>query len=288
MRIAICGASGFIGTQISRTLVMKGYEVVRIGREHFKNSASLHRSIDGCEVIINLCGAPIISKWDELYKHELYISRVETTKKLIKEIAILQNKPLLYISVSSISVYKRDFTHEDTSVNYGTDYLSLLAKEWEQEVKKVDAFGVRSVVFRLGAVLGKNGGILDEAKVAFKMGFGVIPGDGKQVLSWIHMDDVIDVFQRAIKDKKMQGIYNLVSPQSVNMKGFMSTFGKTIGRPAWLKIPKKLMKIRYGEGAEYFFKGSLVLPKRLQKDGYIFKYSDLSKALKSIENRQKI
>ena len=101
MRVAICGASGFIGTEISRALVNSGYEVVRIGREHFKDNEVLSNSLIGCEVVINLCGAPIVKKWDEIYKHELYVSRIETTKKLIKEISSLEKKPLLFLSASA-------------------------------------------------------------------------------------------------------------------------------------------------------------------------------------------
>ncbi len=129
MRIAICGANGFLGTYISRALVNSGYEVVRIGREHFKNSEVLYNSLYGCEVVINLCGAPIVKKWDEIYKHELYVSRIETTKKLIKEISRLENKPSLFISASAVGIYKEDLVHDDNSMEFSTSYLALLAKE---------------------------------------------------------------------------------------------------------------------------------------------------------------
>ena len=282
MRIAICGASGFIGTEISRVLVDSGYEVVRIGREHLENSEVLSNSLCGCEVVINLCGAPIVRKWDEKYKHELYVSRIETTKKLIKEISLLQKKPSLFISASAVGIYKENLVHEDDSTKFGTSYLSLLAKEWENEAQKAENFGLRIVVFRLGVVLGKSGGAIDEFKLAFKIGLGAIPGDGKQPFSWVHMDDVIEVFKRAIEETNMKGIYNLVAPECVTMKTYMSVFGKIIGRPAWLNIPAFLMKMRYGEGAESLLKGSFVVPFRLEKEGYIFKYGNLNKALKSI------
>jgi uncharacterized protein (TIGR01777 family) len=282
MRIAICGASGFIGTEISRVLVTSGYEVVRIGREHFKDSAVLSNSLMGCEVVLNLCGAPIVKKWDEIYKHELYVSRVETTKKLIKEISLLEQKPSLFISASAVGIYEEDLVHEDDSEVYGTSYLALLAKEWESEAKKSENFGLRSVVFRLGVVLGKGGGAIEEAKLAFKIGLGAVPGDGKQPFSWVHIDDVVAVFKRAIEDETMHGIYNLVAPESVNMKTFMTSFGKVIGRPAWLNVPEAMMKIRYGEGAESLLKGSFVLPVRLEKEGYKFKYDHLNKALSSV------
>ena len=282
MRIAICGASGFIGTHLSRALVKSGYEVVRIGREHFKNGDVLSNSLNGCEVVINLCGAPIVKKWDEIYKHELYVSRIETTKKLIKEISLLETKPSLFISASAVGIYEEDLVHKDDSQVYGTSYLALLAKEWESEAKKAENLELRSVIFRLGVVLGSDGGAIKEAKLAFKIGLGAIPGDGKQPFSWVHVDDVTAVFKRAIEDTAMQGVYNLVAPQRVNMKTFMTTFGKVIGRPAWLNVPEKMMKIRYGEGAESLLKGSFVVPFKLEKEGYTFKYVSLNNALNSI------
>ena len=282
MRIAICGANGFIGTQLSRVLVNKGHEIVSIGREHFKNAGSLVKSLDGCEVVINLCGAPIIKKWDEIYKHELYVSRIETTKKLIKEITNLKDKPKIFISSSAVGIYADDLVHKDDSIAYGTSYLALLAKEWEQEAKKAEKLGLRSVVLRKGVVLGKGGGAIEEFKLAFKMGLGAVPGDGKQPFSWVHIDDVISVIIEVITNKNMSGIYNLVAPESVTMKTFMKTFGKIIGRPAWLNIPESVLKIRYGEGAEFLLKGSFVVPSKLEKNGYSFKYTNLNDALKSV------
>jgi len=282
MRVAICGVSGFIGTYVSRSLVNSGYEVVRIGREHFKDSGALLNSLDGCNVVINLCGAPIVKKWDEMYKHELYVSRIETTKKLIKVMSKLENRPSLFISASAVGIYKEDLVHEDGSCEYSTSYLALLAKEWEKEAQKVECLGLRSIIFRLGVVLGKNGGAIDEFKLAFKIGLGAVPGDGKQSFSWVHIEDTSEVIKRAIKDTNMQGIYNLVAPQSVTMKTFMTTFGKILRRPVWFSVPESILRIRYAEGAESLLRGSIVIPNRLEKEGYVFKYENLDDALKSV------
>lgn len=282
MRIAICGAKGFIGTKVSRVLVNSGHEVIRIGREHFEFSENLANSLEGCDVVLNLCGAPIVQKWDENYKHELYVSRIETTKKLIHEISLLQVKPKLFLSTSSVGIYKENLVHDENSIEYGTSYLALLAKEWENEALKAKKLGLKSVIFRLGAVLGSEGGVLDEFKIAFKLGLGMIPGDGKQPFSWVHVDDVIKVLQLSLDNEKMNGTYNLVATESVNMNTFMKTLGKLIRRPILLNIPEKIMKIRYGEGAESILKGSFVISKRLKEEGYTFKYNNLEKALKSI------
>lgn len=282
MRIAICGANGFIGTQLSRALVNSGYEVVRIGREHFKNPEALKNSLEGCEVIVNFCGAPIIKKWDQAYKNELYVSRIETSKKLIKEIGNLEDRPKLFISASSVGIYEENLVHEDDSTRYSTSYLALLVKQWEYEASKAKEHGLRSVIFRLGAVLGKDGGVIEEFKLACKIGIGAIPADGKQPFSWVHIDDVCVVLKNAIKDYNMKGIYNLVAPQRVNMKTFVNNFAKIVGRPVCLSIPEFLMKMRYAEGAESILKSSFVISRRLEKEGYNFKYDTLSTALVSI------
>ena len=286
MRIAICGASGFIGTYLSRALVVDGYEVVRVGREHFNSSEALQNSLDGCDTVINLCGAPIIKKWNEIYKHELYISRIETTKKLLKAISNLEKKPSLFMSASAVGIYKEDLVHDDNSQNYGTNYISLLVQDWEREAKKAEDIGLRCTVFRLGIVLGKNGGAVSEFKLAFKIGLGAIPGDGKQPFSWVHIDDVVEVIKKTIQDTSMRGTYNLTAPESVQMKTFMKTFGKAIKKPVWLNVPEKIIKIRYAEGAESLLKGSFVMPSRLENEGYIFKYANLDEALTQIIHKK--
>lgn len=282
MIIAICGATGFIGTKLSRKLVNSGHEIVRIGREHFNNIEALRHSLEGCEAVINLSGAPIIKRWDESYKHELYISRIETTKKLLEAISLLEKKPSSFISASAVGIYKDGLVHDDFSMQYDTNYLALLAKEWENESQKSETLGLRNVIFRLGVVLAKDGGAVEEFKLAFKIGLGGIPGDGKQSFSWVHVDDVISVFQNAILSDKMTGIYNLVAPECVTMKTYMKTFGKILGRPAWFNISESMLKIKYAEGAESLLKGSFVVPNRLENEGYVFKYNNLSNALNSV------
>jgi uncharacterized protein (TIGR01777 family) len=282
LRIAICGVSGFIGTNVSRFLVDSGYEVIRLGREHLENCEKLVCSLDGCSVVINLCGAPIAKRWSEKYKEELYLSRIETTKKLIDAVELLENKPSTFITVSSVGIYKEDMTHDESSVEFGTNYLSLLVKDWEREGSRAKEMNLRTVILRLGLVLGSGGGACDEIKRIFKMGLGGVVASGSQPLPWVHLDDVVAVFKRAIENDTMSEVYNVVAPEIVSMKTFMKMFGKTINRPAWLNIPETMVKLKYGEGSESLLKGSFVVPKRLEDEGYEFKYQNLNIALQSI------
>lgn len=282
MRIAICGVSGFVGTHLSRFLVSIGYEVVRIGREHLKHIPTLLESLDGCDVVVNLSGALITKRWSEEYKNELYESRIDTTKKLVDNIERLEVRPKAFVSASAIGIYKENMTHDESSEDFGTNYLSLLVKDWEREAKRAEWLGIRTVILRLGVVLGHDGGAYKEMNQIFSMGLGGIVGNGKQPFSWIHVDDVLNICARAIEDAKMQGIYNLVAPEVVNMKTFATSFGKSINRPVWLPIPEAMIKIRYGEGAEALLKGSTVVPKRLEEEGYEFVFDDLTNALNSL------
>jgi len=282
LRIAICGVSGFVGTYLSRFLVTIGYEVVRIGREHLNHLPKLLESLDGCDIVVNLSGAAITKRWSEEYKNELYESRIDTTKKLVDSIERLEVKPKAFVSASAIGIYKEDMTHDESSEDFGTNYLSLLVKDWEREAKRAEWLGIRTVILRLGVVLGSGGGAYKEMKQIFNMGLGGVVGSGKQPFSWIHVEDVLNICARAIEDAKMQGIYNLVSPEIVTMKTFMTSFGKSIGRPAWLPVPEAIVKIKYGEGAEALLKGSFVVPKRLEEEGYEFVFDNLTNALNSL------
>jgi len=134
----------------------------------------------------------------------------------------------------------------------------------------------------LRVVLGLDVGVMESFKLAFKIVLGAVPSDGKQAFSWVHIDDVVAVFMESLTSDKMSGIYNLVAPEHVTMKTFMQTFGKIIGRRVCLNIPEAMLKFRYGEGAESLLKGSFVLPNKLEKNGYLFKYKNLYDALKAI------
>lgn len=282
MRIAICGVSGFVGTYLSRFLVSIGYEVVRIGREHFKHPLSLRDSLDGCDVIVNLSGATIAKRWSEEYKNELYESRIETTRELINIMEIMDKKPQAFICASAVGIYKENKTHDERSSEYGTHYLSLLVKDWEREAKRAEWLDIRTVILRFGVVLGSNGGAYKEMRQIFNMGLGGIIGSGKQPFSWIHVEDVLNICARAVEDIEMYGVYNVVAPDLVDMKTFVMSFGKSIGRRVWFKIPQSMVKLKYGEGAEALLIGSSVVPKRLKDEGYEFVYDKLKDALSSL------
>jgi uncharacterized protein (TIGR01777 family) len=282
LRVAICGPSGFVGTKLSHFLVSNTHEVIRIGREHFKDISFLVDSLEGCDVIINLCGESFIKKWDEPYKHQLYVSRVDTTKKLVRAIGKCKEKPKKIIIASSVKVYKESLVHDEKSNDFCTDYLALLIKEHEQAAKEVEKFGVTCIKLRFGYILGIECGLIQEFTSRFKFGLGFVIGDGKQPLSWVHIDDVIGFIYACLKNEKSSGIYNVVSCETVTMKTFATTLGFHLKKHVYFKLPTKLLKFLYAEGAENLSKGAFVTSNRTDELGYKYKYENLTEAFDSI------
>lgn len=282
MRIAICGANSFVGTHLSSSLVSNSHEVVRIGREHFKDIEFLVDCLDGCDAVVNFCGEPFLKKWDELYKNKLYISRIETTKKLVKAISSCQNKPKKIVIASSVKIYKEALNHDEFSKEYCTDYLALLIKEYEQAAKEVEKLGIKAVILRFGYILGLECGLIKELKKLYKYGMGFIIGDGKQPLSWVHVDDVCEVVKISIQKEQIQGVYNIVSSEIVSMKTFTTTLGKYLKKPVFLKLPFKALKFFYAEGAENLIKGSFVTSSRFDEFEYKLSHENLDEALDSL------
>lgn len=282
MRIAICGASGFVGNHLSSAFVSDSHEVVRIGREHFKNIEFLVHSLDGCDIVINLCGESFFKKWDELYKHELYVSRVETTKKIVKAISLCEDKPRKLIVASSIKIYKESLVHDEKSSEYCTDYLALLMKEYEQSAKSVEAYGVQTVILRIGYILGVQSPLLSEIKKLFRFGVGFIIGDGNQALSWVHVTDVKRFISQIINTQEAEGVYNVVAPENVKMIDFLRSVGKHLQRKIVCRLPKRILEFCYGEYAQSPLKGSFVISTRDKELGFAYMYENLDTALQEI------
>lgn len=280
MRVAICGANGYLGTNLSRYLVNESFEIVRIGREHFLDLEVLKNSLEGVDVVLNCCGESFFKKWDESYKHLLYVSRIETTKKLIRAIEKCSNKPHTYIACSSTLIYKDGMIHNDNSLNYGSDYIALLLKEYESEAKKVTSLGLRLVTFRLGYITGKNSPFLSLLQKARFFCFGFIIGSGKQLVSWIDLYDVTKLIRYAIEHETFRGTYNAASNDVVSMKKFLKILGKCLRKLTLFKFPQCLLRFFLKEEANNLLKGSFIISKKIEEDGYRREFCTLEQSLK--------
>jgi len=291
MNIMITGGTGFIGSALTKFFIQKGYLTTILSRHcPALSSVRIIKSIEQInvdekiDIIINLAGAPINKKWTNSYKEVLIDSRLEITKNLILLIKSLKTKPNLLISASAIGYYgNQSNNYIDENSLYINDFTHKLCNLCELEAKKAEKLGVRTCITRLGVVLGKNGGALEEMLPIFRLGLGAKIGSGKQFFSWVHIDDIIGAFNFLIKDKTQKGIYNLTSPNPVTNYRFTKELGKMINRPTVLTIPKFVIKMIFGEmGDKLLLNGSAVYPKKLLDSGYEFQFKTIEASLENI------
>lgn len=270
MKVALTGASGFVGTALQKHFK----ECVIIDRND--DEALILEKLNNVDVVINLAGAPIVKRWSDPYKKILLSSRVESTKRLVK--AINQSNISHFISTSAIGIYP-DNTRCDESCNeVADDFLGELAKKWEKEALVCNK---PTAILRFGVILGKDGGALAQMLTPFKWGIGGMIGDGKMMTSWIDIEDLMRIYHFVI-DHHITGIFNAVSPAPVTNYMFTKTLGKVLHRPTILSVPEFVLGIMYGEAVTVLTGSKEVYPKAIQEKGFVFKYEDLETSLRHL------
>ncbi|ELR97923.1 TIGR01777 family oxidoreductase [Gloeocapsa sp. PCC 73106] len=302
MKVAITGATGFVGTRLVEKLQEQEYDIIVLtsnlarATQIFPTSAFprvkivsyLPKEYRGteiaqCQAVVNLAGQPIADRWTEQYKQEILSSRQLVTSNLVKSIGEANPKPQVLINASAIGYYG---TSETASFNEssppGDDFLAQVCQTWETEAKKVQEFGVRLVILRIGIVLGNGGGALAKMISPFKMFAGGPIGTGRQWFSWIHRDDLVNLIITGIERSELNGTYNATAPHPVRMQEFCRTLGEVMGRPSWLPVPGVALELLLGEGAKLVLEGQQVLPKETQAIAFTYQYPHLKEALTEI------
>ena len=286
MNILMSGATGFVGTNLTRAFQGRGWEVLPLGRDDFKlDRDSFAEKCRGADVVINLAGAPIAERWTEEYKKVLYGSRIDTTRKIVEALSSMAEKPRLFISTSAVGIYDTKGVHTEDRATFARDFLGKLAQDWEREAMKAREAGVRTVIFRFGIVLGKGGGALQRMLIPFKLGAGGVIGDGKQPFSWVHIDDLIRAYFTVIEQESYEGVYNLTAPNPSTNKELSKTIGRVLKRPVLLRIPAFVLRLQFGEAAKVLLEGQTVLPERLLESGFTFTFPRIEQALEDILRR---
>jgi uncharacterized protein len=293
MKIIISGATGLVGTALTRALRDEGHSVARLVRTgsaavagdiqwNPANSKVDLAALEGADAIVNLNGASIGGgRWTPERKKLLRTSRVETTRFLVDSMSRLRQKPRAFVSASAIGFYgsRGDEVLTEASAS-GTDFLSELSLEWEQEAERAESFGIRAAILRFGIILSSHGGALPRMLTPFKMGVGGHLGDGKQWMSWIALDDVIGIIRWAIADSQVKGPVNVVAPDPVQNSEFTRVLAKVLHRPAIFPAPAFALRLMLGEMADALLLGSQrVRPERLIESGYKFQFDRLEPAL---------
>ncbi|MEM8640557.1 MAG: TIGR01777 family oxidoreductase [Cyanobacteria bacterium P01_G01_bin.54] len=304
MKVAITGATGFVGSRLTAELVKTGHAVVVLTRSPdaaqtlfppaaFPNleivaynpvtSGDWQSRLSGCEAVVNLAGASLTEqRWTPARKQEISASRILGTQKLVAAIAQADPKPQILVNASAIGYYgfseTATFTESDPP---GDDFLGKLCQQWESAAQQVQAHGVRLVVLRLGIVLG-NGGAIAKMIPVFRLFAGGPIGSGQQWFSWIHREDVVRLIIKSLQNPQLQGVYNATAPHPLRMAEFCHVLGKAMNRPSWLPVPKFALETLLGDGAVVMLEGQQVLPKALAAIGFNFQYPTAQGAIEEV------
>jgi len=292
MNYLITGGTGFIGSRFIKTLSSKKDCVIILSRKkreevnnfRFIDNLLLINNYEKIDCIINLAGKPIDCRWTRKNKKEIENSRLSVTKSLEDLIERLIIKPKIIVSASAIGFYG-DYNNEilDESSIGKKSFTHKLCQEWENAALKLEKYGTRVCIMRLGVVLGQDGGFIKKISLPFKLGLGGSIGKGNQLFSWIHIDDVIAAMKFIIENKTCFGVYNFVAPETINNEKITRHIGKILNRPTIINIPTFLIKTVFGEmGVTLLLQGNKIMPTRLLDQGYIFKYNDAMLALNNI------
>jgi len=278
MRITILGASGFIGRHLAGALRARGDDVVAAS---LRDPAQAAAACEGSSAIVNLAGAPVSRRWTAAHKREIERSRVDLPRAFIDALKGLTDRPAQYVSASAIGYYGTSETATFTEASPpGSGFLAGVCVGWEAEAARARELGLRVAVVRTGLVLGADGGALAKLLPIYKLGFGGVVASGEQWYSWIHVDDHVGIYLRALDG--FDGILNATAPNPVRNKDFTTAFGAAVHRSTFLPTPALAISLILGEGAVLVTGGQRVIPEATLASGYRFKYSTIGAALDAI------
>jgi hypothetical protein len=295
MRSFMTGGTGFVGRRLSARLREIGHELIIVTRSASGKSSRAgvdfvegdpvrpgpwQERVKDADWIINLAGAPVSQRWTSAVKKELRESRVVTTKNLVD--AMPDGSGKTFFSTSAIGYYgfhKDEELYEDSAP--GSDFLSRLAVEWEGEALKARQKGARVVITRFGIVIGRGGGLVDSIVPVFKKFLGGPVGSGKQWMSWVHIDDLVETFPFLLTREHVTGPVNITAPNPVRNGEFAKTLGKVLNVPAVVPAPAFAVKLALGEFGSFVLEGQRVMPGVLSKEGFRFRYAHLEEALRA-------
>ena len=300
--ILITGGTGLIGTKLYKFLKEKHFNVLVLTRRESlsienkdfvlwdpeKNILDTNK-IENIDCVINLAGESIDgSRWTNKYKKRIMDSRVISTRFLFTKLKSLKNKPKVLVSASAVGCYHEDTLNEqDETSDLNHNFLGDVVKKWEFESRKFEDIGIKTSILRIGVVLSKEGGMLRKLYPLFLLGLGVPIGSGKQILSWVHIDDMVAIIFKCINEN-LSGIFNIVAPEKINNIGFTKLLSKRISfirLPSFIKAPKFLVRIIFGEQSTLVLNGLNISSKKIEKTGYVFKFPTMDGALKNIYNK---
>jgi hypothetical protein len=308
--VIITGGTGVVGKALATQLVSKGYEVIILTRtlpQKESNKPNIQyaawnvkeKTIDGSAIekadhIIHLAGAGVVDKrWSEAYKKEIADSRTKSSELIIAALQQHRNNVKTIVSASAVGWYgpdgaaqqgKHGFTESALPAN---DFLGETCRLWEESIDAATALGKRVVKLRTGIVLSNDGGALAEFKKPLKLGIAAILGNGKQVVSWIHIDDLCSMYTAALQNTSLNGAYNAVAPAPVSNKTLTLELGRIMKGKFFILmyVPAFVLKIMLGESSIEVLKSCTVSCEKIKQSGFTFLYPSIEAALEALCKR---
>jgi uncharacterized protein (TIGR01777 family) len=289
-KIVIAGGTGFIGKYLKTQFKKMGYDIIVISRKEgdvqWKNFPGMISALENTDLLINLAGKSVDCRYNEKNKTEILRSRTETTRMLGESIEKCKNPPALWINSSTATIYRhaddRPMTEDQGEIGKG--FSVDVATSWEKTFFSFQLKQTRQVALRMAIVLGKDGGVIKPFLNLVRFGLGGRQGNGRQMFSWIHIADVFNIMRYIMQHNELSGVYNCSSPNPVTNEILMKTFREKtntkvgLPSPAWLlRIGAVIIKTE----TELILKSRWVIPEKLLKTGYQFKYPTLNLALEN-------
>jgi uncharacterized protein (TIGR01777 family) len=297
MEILITGGSGLIGKRLTVLLQKQGHQVSWLVRKPGMASVPAYRwsisdnyvdpaALRNADVLIHLAGENVgEGRWTASRKKQILESRISTTKLLVHALASQPNRIKTVICASAIGYYG-DGTPEqkfDESSNCGSGFLAHVTEQWEEATKDLQQLNIRLVVLRIGVVLSKDGGAVQKLVQPIKWFAGAPIGSGRQIMSWIHIDDLCRLFIKASTDETMNGVYNAVAPNPVDNATMTRQMAKILNRPLLLPpVPAFALRFVLGEMSEMVLGGAWVSSEKVERAGFEFSYPEISIALQDV------
>ena len=303
MNVLITGGSGLVGTRLTEILLERGFTVSHLTRKveektvggksvktylwDIKKGFIDEKALLEADYLVHLAGAGIADEnWSEERKKEIIDSRTKSIDLIVSKLKILPHRLISFVSASGIGYYGADTGDEHISEQHtpGNDFVADCCIKWEAAADKIQALAIRTVKLRTGIVLSEKGGALPRLTQPVRWGVGAALGTGKQWQSWIHLDDLCEMYIKSLTDKQMTGVYNAVAPNPVTNYDLTKFSAEVLKRPFWMpNVPAFALKLVFGEMAIIVLGGNYILNKRIASEtDFWYKFTEVKEALKDL------
>src|SRR3954470_19692504 len=299
MRVTLTGATGRLGSRLVYALTGRGDEVTVLSRDPDRAKARLGdveahawdpgsgpapaAAVAGRDAVVHLAGEDLAQRWSEDTKRRILESRELATRNLVEGLRVADPRPAALVSASAVGFYgDRGDERLDEDARAGDDFPARVCAAWEREAAVAEGLGLRVVRVRTGVVLDAEGGALEKMLPPFKLGVGGPVAGGRQYVPWIHLDDVIAIYLRAIDAPAWSGPVNATAPEPATNRELSKALGRALKRPAIAPVPGFAVKLLYGEMAALVIGGQRAVPRRALEHGYEFRHPELDEALRSV------